>query len=112
MRRDSFIIERAHRDKIQRVDVRRFTKDLYVDFVAAVMTLVTEISPNGGVKPVEVAAAVYDLTSAEKSSLNSRVRRVRLFAGAAGSDGAGWSGLASGVAAQGGFLTQSGHKAG
>ncbi|HEU4390519.1 MAG TPA: TIGR03936 family radical SAM-associated protein, partial [Blastocatellia bacterium] len=77
---DSWIIERAHKNKLQRVDVRRYTKHAWVDSEAGVFAFVTEISPNGGVKAVEVAAALYDLTSAEKVSLSSRVRRVRLYA--------------------------------
>jgi hypothetical protein len=40
---------------------------------------VTEVSPNGGVKPIEVMAAVYGLTQTEMTSLSSRVRRLRLY---------------------------------
>ena len=39
----------------------------------------TEVSPNGGVKPIEVMAAVYGLTETETISLSSRVRRLRLY---------------------------------
>ena len=77
--RESWVIERTHKNKIQRIDVRRYTKQAAVDAEAGVLALVTEISPNGGVKAVEIAAALYDLTSAEKVSLSSRVRRVRLY---------------------------------
>jgi hypothetical protein len=40
---------------------------------------VTEVLPNGGVKPTEVLAAVYGLTGIETTSLSSRVQRLRLY---------------------------------
>jgi hypothetical protein len=43
------------------------------------LSIVTEVSPNGGVKPIEVMAAVYGLTQTEMTSLSSRVRRLRLY---------------------------------
>jgi radical SAM family uncharacterized protein/radical SAM-linked protein len=79
IQRDSCIIERVRKDKRQKVDVRRYTKGLSVDAATGSLILVTEISPQGGVKPVEVMAAVYGLTDEEKVSLGSRVRRVRLY---------------------------------
>jgi radical SAM family uncharacterized protein/radical SAM-linked protein len=78
MARDSFVIERVRRDKRQRVDVRRYTKAL-IPIEGAGLTIVTELSPNGGVKPIEIVAAVYGLNDAEMTSLSSRVRRLRLF---------------------------------
>jgi radical SAM-linked protein len=77
--RDSYMIVRAHKAKRQNVDVRRFTIKLEVDVDSYLLRLVTLISPNGGVKPVEVVAAVYDLTDDEKLSLNSRIKRTRLY---------------------------------
>jgi radical SAM family uncharacterized protein len=77
--RDTFCIVRATKDKRQSVDVRRYTVQLQTDAVSSCLRLVTEISPNGGVKPVEVVAAVYSLTDQEKLSLSSRIRRTRLF---------------------------------
>jgi hypothetical protein len=49
------------------------------DAESATLRLVTEVSPNGGVKPIEVMAAVYALTDEEKISLSSQVRRLRLY---------------------------------
>ena len=76
--RDSCVIERVRRDKRQRVDVRRYTRDLIADEDTGLI-IVTELSPNGGVKPIEVIAAVYGLNEAEMTSLSSRVRRLRLY---------------------------------
>jgi radical SAM family uncharacterized protein/radical SAM-linked protein len=78
MARESCVIERVRRDKRQQVDVRRYTKKLSLvdDFS---LSIVTEVSPNGGVKPIEVMAAVYGLTQTEMTSLSSRVRRLRLY---------------------------------
>ncbi len=78
MSRESCIIERVRKDKRQQVDVRRYTKQLSLidDFS---LSIVTEVSPNGGVKPIEVMAAVYGLTQTEMTSLSSRVRRLRLY---------------------------------
>ena len=77
--RDTFMIVRAHKAKRQSVDVRRYTISLELDLNSKLLRLVTYISPNGGVKPVEVIAAVYDLTDDEKLSLNSRIKRTRLY---------------------------------
>jgi len=77
--RDSYMIVRAHKAKRQNVDVRRFTISLEVDVDSCSLRLVTLISPSGGVKPVEVITAVYDLTDDEKLSLNSRIKRTRLY---------------------------------
>jgi len=79
VQRDSCVIERVRKDKRQKVDVRHYTKGLRVEAATGSLNLVTEISPQGGVKPVEVMAAVYGLTDEEKVSLGSRVRRVRLY---------------------------------
>jgi radical SAM family uncharacterized protein/radical SAM-linked protein len=75
--RESLIIERVRKDKRQRIDVRRYTKALRVDATGLVIT--TEMTPQGGVKPIEVVAAIYDLTEGEKLSISSRVRRLRLY---------------------------------
>ncbi|HEY3139384.1 MAG TPA: TIGR03960 family B12-binding radical SAM protein [Blastocatellia bacterium] len=79
MSRASCVIERARKDKRQRVDVRRFTKALKFIEEKNSLHIVTEVSPSGGVKPIEVMAAVYDLTTTEAVSLSSRVRRLRLY---------------------------------
>lgn len=76
---ESCVVERARKDKRQRVDVRRFTRALrFVDEKNS-LHIVTEVSPIGGVKPIEVMAAVYGLTATEAASLISRVRRLRLY---------------------------------
>jgi len=59
--------------------VRRYTRSVEPVSGGRALRIVTEISPNGGVKPVEIVAAVYGLTDAEKTSLSSRVRRTRLY---------------------------------
>jgi len=76
---DSFVLERSHRNKVQRVDVRRYTIRAEVDETSNHLRIVTVISPNGGIKPAEVVAAIYQLTSQEMTTLPSRIRRVRLF---------------------------------
>jgi radical SAM family uncharacterized protein/radical SAM-linked protein len=75
--RESSVIERVRRDKRQRVDVRRYTVTLGVD--EAGLRIVTEITTGGGVRPVEVAAAVYRMTADEQLSMGSRVRRLRVY---------------------------------
>ncbi|HXG63458.1 MAG TPA: TIGR03960 family B12-binding radical SAM protein [Blastocatellia bacterium] len=75
----SWVIERARKDKRQKVDVRRFTVRLDFEPERCSLRITTEVSPNGGVKPVEVVAAVYGLTGEEAAALGSRVRRLRLY---------------------------------
>lgn len=77
---DSWVIERAHREKRQLIDVRRYTCELSVDREAGTLRILTEISPRGGVRPAEVVAAVYRLSESEKLALTSETRRLRLFA--------------------------------
>ena len=77
--RETCVIERVRKDKRQRVDVRRYTKGLSLVEDLSSLCIVTEVSPNGGVKPIEVMAAVYGLTETEAISLSSRVRRLRLY---------------------------------
>ena len=78
--RESFVIERVRKEKRQKIDARRYTFDLKHDAQRGCLIMVTEVSPNGGVKPVEVLAAIYCLTDEEKLALSSRVRRLRLYA--------------------------------
>jgi radical SAM-linked protein len=80
MARESFVIERIRKDKRQRVDVRRYTIEIAFIRESNSLRVVTEISPNGGVKPTEVLAAVYGLNGGEVLALSSRVRRLRLYA--------------------------------
>ena len=77
--RESFVIERVRKDKRQRVDVRRYTRALRHDVATGGLTITTEITPQGGANPVEIVAAIYDLTEEEKVSISSRVRRLRLY---------------------------------
>lgn len=77
--RDSVVVIRSHKGKTQNIDVRRYTKELKADEANNTLRFVTEITPNGGVKPVEVLAALYGLTNDEKIALNSRVRRIRVY---------------------------------
>jgi radical SAM family uncharacterized protein/radical SAM-linked protein len=88
--RESCVIERVRKDKRQRVDVRRYTKGLSLVEDCNGLKIVTEVSPNGGVKPIEVMAAVYGLTETEKISLSSRVRRLRLYSEGQTSGPASW----------------------
>lgn len=80
MARESCVIERVRKDKRQTVDVRRYTQRLRLHSERRSLEIVTEVSPNGGVKPIEVLAAVYGLEVGEMLALSSRVRRMRLFA--------------------------------
>ncbi len=75
--RESCVIERVRKDKRQRVDVRRYTVHLGLDENR--LRIVTEISPTGGVKPVEVVAAIYGMTADEQVSIGSRVCRLRVY---------------------------------
>jgi hypothetical protein len=84
------IIERVRKDKHQQVDVRRYAKGLSLVEDQSCLSIVTEVSPNGGVKPIEVMAAVYGLTETEKTSLSSRVRRLRLYSEDQTSDPGSW----------------------
>jgi radical SAM-linked protein len=77
--RESWVIDRVRKDKRQRVDVRRYTLGLGLSEDRASLHIVTEISPSGGVKPVEVVAAIYGLSGDDTISLSSRVRRIRLY---------------------------------
>jgi hypothetical protein len=90
MAREKCEIERVRKDKRQRVDVRRYTKGVSLVENQGSLSIVTEVSPNGGVKPIEVMAAVYGLTATEATSLSSRVRRLRLFSEDQTSDPANW----------------------
>jgi hypothetical protein len=72
-------VERARKGKRQRVDVRRYTLGLEIDLEQNRLRIVTEISANGGVKPMEVLASVYGLVDEEMLALSSRVRRLRLY---------------------------------
>ncbi|HEV8483072.1 MAG TPA: TIGR03960 family B12-binding radical SAM protein [Blastocatellia bacterium] len=80
MARDSCVIERIRKDKRQRVDVRRYTIEIAFIRESKSLRVVTEISPNGGVKPTEVLAAVYGLNAGEVLAISSHVRRLRLYA--------------------------------
>jgi radical SAM-linked protein len=80
MERESCVIERIRKDKRQRVDVRRYTIEIAFIRESNSLRVVTEISPNGGVKPTEVLAAVYGLDGGEVLAISSRVRRLRLYA--------------------------------
>ncbi|HVF90302.1 MAG TPA: TIGR03960 family B12-binding radical SAM protein [Blastocatellia bacterium] len=77
--KEDCFVERARTGKRQRVDVRRYTLGLEIDLELNSLRIVTEISANGGVKPMEVIASVYDLVDEEMLALSSRVRRLRLY---------------------------------
>jgi radical SAM family uncharacterized protein/radical SAM-linked protein len=78
--RESCVIERVRKEKRQTVDVRRYTQRLRFHSERRSLEIITEVSPNGGVKPIEVLAAIYGLEIGEMLALSSRVRRMRLFA--------------------------------
>jgi hypothetical protein len=59
--------------------VRRYTLGLEIDPEQNSLRIVTEISANGGVKPIEVIGSVYGLVDEEMLALTSRVRRLRLY---------------------------------
>jgi radical SAM family uncharacterized protein/radical SAM-linked protein len=102
MSRETCVIERVRKDKRQLVDVRRYTKGLSLVEDPNSLSIVTEVSPNGGVKPIEVVAAIYGLTQIETTSLSSRVRRLRLYLEDQKSDPASWiPGVAAPMSGQG-----------
>jgi radical SAM family uncharacterized protein/radical SAM-linked protein len=102
MSRETCVIERVRKDKRQRVDVRRYTKGLSLVEDPNSLSIVTEVSPNGGVKPIEVVAAIYGLTQTETTSLSSRVRRLRLYLEDQKSDPESWiPGVAARMSGQG-----------
>jgi radical SAM family uncharacterized protein/radical SAM-linked protein len=74
---ESCMIERVRKEKRQKVDLRRYT--VQISIAAQSLRLVTRISANGGVKPIEVLEAVFRLSSEERQSLSSRVKRLRLY---------------------------------
>jgi radical SAM-linked protein len=77
--KEDCFIERSRKGKRQRVDVRRYTLGLEIDLERNSLRIVTEISANGGVKPMEVIASVYGLIDEEMLVLSSRARRLRLY---------------------------------
>jgi hypothetical protein len=80
----------VRKDKRQRVDVRRYTKGLSLVENQSSLSIVTEVSPNGGVKPVEVMAAVYGLTETETTSSVPACGGCVLFSEDQTSDPASW----------------------
>ncbi|HWP42286.1 MAG TPA: TIGR03936 family radical SAM-associated protein, partial [Blastocatellia bacterium] len=107
--RDNWVIERVRKEKRQRIDVRRYTIGLTLSKDRRSLRIVTEISPNGGVKPIEVVAAMYGLEGDVVLSLSSRVRRLRLYKAEEGGDASlcGQEGGASCASEQSGLAARS-----
>jgi radical SAM family uncharacterized protein/radical SAM-linked protein len=98
---ESWIIERVRKDKRQQVDVRKLTVSISTDKEARSLEVVTEISPNRGVKPSEILAAIYGLTAQEAQSLTARIKRLGVYGSGASSvveEGAGGLRVPSGDA--------------
>jgi radical SAM family uncharacterized protein/radical SAM-linked protein len=75
----TLVVERLRKDRCQQVDVRRYTVGASVVADGTTLRIVTELSPSGGVKPVEVVGAIFGLNQQEMLALNSRVRRIRMY---------------------------------
>lgn len=85
---DQFLVERNRKNRSQNVDIRKFVKSLqFIEQPAnQFLQMVLVITNQGGAKPVEIATAIYGIDEAEQATLQSRVRRSRLFSEIEGRD--------------------------
>jgi radical SAM family uncharacterized protein/radical SAM-linked protein len=79
---DQFIVERVRKNRSQNIDLRKFVKSIDYEQSESgdFLVMVLEITNQGGARPVEIATAIYGIEEAEQATLQSRVRRSRLFA--------------------------------
>ncbi|MEW6730731.1 MAG: TIGR03960 family B12-binding radical SAM protein [Acidobacteriota bacterium] len=86
--RDQVLIERTRKNRSQNVDLRKYVKALRFEqeMDGNFLIMVLEITNQGGAKPVEIATAIYGIDEAEQATLQSRVRRSRLYAEINGRD--------------------------
>jgi radical SAM family uncharacterized protein/radical SAM-linked protein len=77
-----FFIERSRKNRSQKVDIRQFVKQVWLDSqpTANYLAMTLAITVQGGAKPVEVAQAIYGIDEAVLATLQSRVSRNRLYA--------------------------------
>lgn len=82
LRCEQFLVERARKNRSQSVDLRKYAKTVRFNETEAgqFLTMVLEITNQGGARPVEIATAIYGIEEAEQATLQSRVRRSRLYA--------------------------------
>lgn len=79
---DEFLVTRNRKNRSQSVDLKkyvknlRFEKTLNDDFL--VMTLA--ITNQGGAKPVEIVSSIYGVDETQQATLQSRIKRSRLYA--------------------------------
>jgi radical SAM-linked protein len=85
---DRFLVERTRKNRSQNIDLRKFVKTVNFEQTAAgdFLTMVLEITNQGGARPVEIANAIYGIEEAEQAALQSRIRRSRLYAEIDGRD--------------------------
>lgn len=81
MAQESFFVERTRKNRAQRVNLREFVKSLSFEETVEgdFLVMQVELGTQGGAKPAEIAAAVYGIDEAKQASLQSRVRRSRLY---------------------------------
>lgn len=81
MAQESFFVERTRKNRSQRVDLRGFVKGFRFEETAesGLLVIQVELGNQAGAKPAEIAAAVYRIDEAEQASLQSRIRRSRLY---------------------------------
>jgi radical SAM-linked protein len=85
---DQFLIERTRKNRSQNVDLRKYVKAIRFEQTVNgdLLAMTLEITNQGGAKPTEIATAIYGIEEAEQATLQSRVRRSRLFAQIDGRD--------------------------
>jgi radical SAM family uncharacterized protein/radical SAM-linked protein len=78
---EEFVISRTRKNRSQTVDIRKFIKSICFEKTEKgdFLVMVLEISNQGGAKPIEIATAIYGIDQAEQATLQSRVRRSRLY---------------------------------
>ncbi|MBI4850467.1 MAG: TIGR03960 family B12-binding radical SAM protein [Acidobacteria bacterium] len=78
---EEFVVSRSRRNRSQSVDIRKFVKSVCFEQTEKgdFLVMVLEISNQGGAKPIEIATAIYGIEQADQATLQSRVRRSRLY---------------------------------
>lgn len=86
MAQESFFVERNRNNRSQRVDLRAFVKSLSFEETVEgdLLVMQVDLGNQGGARPTEITAAVYGIDEAKQASLQSRIRRSRLYAEVAG----------------------------
>lgn len=77
---EEFVVARSRKNRSKNVDLRKFVKNLRFEKTGNFLVMLVEITNQGGAKPIEIASAIYGIEEAEQATLQSRVRRSRLYA--------------------------------